>query len=104
MFDKIKNDPDDENEHFKQPPIATVLNIWSLAIKFFVFLLKLLESIPVVDLLDVTFLRSFLQTADQPTTYQWPPTNLPTDHLPPTTDQVHRPRTNRPPFNKKYED
>ena len=42
--------------------------------------------------------------ADQPTTYHWPPTNRPTDHLPPTTNQVHRPPTNRPSTNKKYED
>ena len=38
-----------------------------------------------------------------------PPTNRPTDHWPPitdqpTTDQMHQPRTNRPPTSKTFED
>ena len=48
--------------------------------------------------------EGFLKPTDQPTSYHRLPTNLPTEHLPPTTNQVHRQPTNRSRTNKKYED
>ena len=51
----------------------------------------------------------FVKTIDQPTTFHWPPTNQPTNDLPPTighptTNHMYRTLTNRPPISKKFKD
>ena len=80
----------------------------SLTLSICVLFISLMQSVNGAQFLSTTSM-GFLQTTDQLTTYHQPPTNRPTDHLPPTTDQlttdqVHRPPTNRPSTNWKYED